>query len=68
MGSHGTGEPGVGPDPAGRAVSEAVDCRWEVFIVRDHNHPTEGFKITWGEWEDHRSEPQTQDINDRGNG
>ena len=47
---------------------EAVDCRWEVFIVRDHNHPTQGFKITWGEWEDHRSEPQTQDINDRGNG
>lgn len=46
----------------------AVDCRWEVFFVRDHNHPTEGFRITWGEWEDYTSEPHTQDINDKGNG
>ncbi len=47
---------------------DAVDCRWEVYVVRDHRHPTEGFRITWGEWEDHSSEPTVQDINDRGNG
>ena len=50
------------------ADPDKVDCRWEVFFVRDHTHPTEGFKTTWGEWEDYTGEPHTQDINDKGNG
>ena len=45
-----------------------VDCRWEVFIVKDLEDPTVGFKVHWGEWEDHTSTPSVQDINDRGNG
>ena len=47
---------------------DAIDCRWEVYVVRDHNHPIDGFRVHWGEWEDRMSEPTVQDINDRGNG
>ena len=47
---------------------DAVDCRWEVYIVRDHRHPTEGFRVHWGEWEDRTGSPFVQDINDKGNG
>lgn len=45
-----------------------VDCRWEVCIVQDLADPTIGFKVQWGEWEDHTDTPTVQDINDRGNG
>ncbi|MBQ7850160.1 MAG: hypothetical protein IJ343_10590 [Clostridia bacterium] len=45
-----------------------VDCRWEVCIVQDLADPTVGFKVQWGEWEDHTGTPTVQDINDRGNG
>ena len=45
-----------------------TDCGWEVIFVRDHNHPTEGFRVSWGEWETHTDEPYIQDINDMGNG
>ena len=47
---------------------DAVDCRWEVYAVRDPLHPLDGFRIHWGEWEDRTSTPFIQDINDRGNG
>lgn len=47
---------------------DKVDCRWEVYIVRDHLNPVDGYKIHWGEWEDHTSTPTIQDITDRGNG
>ncbi|MBR3763348.1 MAG: hypothetical protein IKK57_02205 [Clostridia bacterium] len=47
---------------------EAVDCRWEVYLVRDYEHPIDGFRVTWGEWEDRTDEPHVQDINDLGNG
>ena len=45
-----------------------VDCRWEVFIVKDIADPTVGFKVHWGEWEDRTDTPSVQDINDRENG
>lgn len=47
---------------------EAVDCRWEVFIVSDPANPIDGWKITWGEWSDHTSDPSTQHITDIENG
>ena len=47
---------------------DAVDCRWEVYVVRDHNDPVDGFRVHWGEWEDRKSTPTVQDITDRGNG
>ncbi len=47
---------------------DAVDCRWEVFVTADPLHPTEGYRVHWGEWADHTSEPQVQDITDYSNG
>lgn len=45
-----------------------VDCRWEVFIVSDPANPIHGYKVTWGEWEDHADTPHSQSITDEGNG
>jgi len=50
------------------ADPDAVDCRWEVFIVSDPANPIHGWKITWGEWSDHTSDPSTQHITDNENG
>ena len=46
----------------------ATDCCWEVIIVHNHLHPIEGYRVSWGEWEDFTDEPYVQDINDQGNG
>lgn len=47
---------------------DAVDCRWEVYVVRDPANPVDGYRVHWGEWEDSTGEPAVQDINDRDNG
>ncbi len=45
-----------------------VDCRWEVNIADDPKQPTHGWKIHFGEWENHIDTPHIQDILDPSNG
>ncbi len=45
-----------------------VDCRWQVFIKEDGVLPLHGWKIHFGEWDDHIDTPFIQDINDIENG
>ena len=45
-----------------------VDCRWQVFIKEDGVLPLHGWKIYFGEWDDHIDTPFIQDINDIENG
>ena len=46
-----------------------VDCRWQVFIADDPSHVLQkGWKIFFGEWEDHIDTPFIQDIMDPSNG
>lgn len=47
---------------------DKVDCRWQVFITDDVNNPTHGWKIYFGEWDDHIDTPHIQDILDPSNG
>ena len=44
------------------------DCRWEFFITDDPSNPVNGWKIYFGEWEDHIDAPHIQDITDLSNG
>ncbi len=47
---------------------DAVDCRWEVYVVADPANPVDGWRVHWGEWEDRTSTPTVQHITDFGNG
>lgn len=45
-----------------------VDCRWQVFVGDDPKNVQKGWKIHFGEWEDHIDTPFIQDIMDPSNG
>lgn len=45
-----------------------VDCRWQVFVADDPKNVQKGWKINFGEWEDHIDMPYIQDIMDPSNG
>ena len=47
---------------------DKVDCRWQVFIADDPKNVQKGWKINFGEWEDHIDVPYIQDIMDPSNG
>ena len=47
---------------------DKVDCRWQVFIADDPKNVQKGWKINFGEWEDHIDMPYIQDIMDPSNG
>ena len=45
-----------------------VDCRWQIFVADDPKNVQKGWKINFGEWEDHIDMPYIQDIMDPSNG
>ena len=48
---------------------DKVDCRWEVYITDDPSTAQNGWKITWGEWEEPiQDTPTIQSITDMENG
>lgn len=47
---------------------EKVDCRWEVYITDNPAKLVNGWKVTWGEWENRVDVPTIQHITDLGNG